>query len=831
MAKGDRLANGSYRILLANSGKDNDSLALEAGAGSDARGANVTVQKVADNDGQYFHVFSRGAEQVIFVPASGRAVDVEGQTMRDGTNVRQWDSWPWDKLDYDGEGHPNVPQILGQTWDIRDTGQAVSLYGGSYPVYRAYCHKDNKYCMEVAGTSPKAGDNVDVWTESTADAAGKGWVFLPIPTVHPGIYSVRSAIDASYCMSIGGHSTADGANCTIWRWQADANELAFKVETDDRDVTTFESLLRAGQCLNLYGGNEIYGGSAKVPNGARVQWYGGTPGTVGGPSTGPGKGDYANWWVLQPDNRTCKVNGVTYPTFRIAPRAAENKCLDVANGKAELATAFQVWDRNYTLAQAFCLVPAEKYVPTLGAPSAIRGFQKGLWQDRSALQVESSSVVVCPSWAGNPADKWDCRYRTRSHGLDGSVGEWGKWTGLLTASTGNDGWAPVWTEGLPNLTKGPASIWDGRTRSTDGVTVNFSGGKTWVDIEFQVRRKTRVGSHAGDIGHGPAASGIVAVRLVSNVSLSGLKLMNNGLWVSASVSVDSSAVDLTVGDIAQTSVLDAMAGDQAFSVPPELWTRVPEKGESVKVTATMWTPDGSTKTVSKVMQVVYASPLNTTLNPTVNVRRDPQWTATLSGVPSGYVDVYLVVRRGHGGRLVQVDPANVPYPLGVEWELFGTYFAATSTGSTSGIWRKKMAAVSPYPARMLWDFEGVPGRLALVAQADGLPEMSQSLSPEAEAHVTAGRERPVYTVGPTTKSSLSCSGAIVPALKVSGSTRDAADGLAHAARATFRRPDGVWAQVVVTGVEMSDAHRKWTKVSVTQSEESRGTVANGVGLV
>lgn len=135
---------------------------------------------------------------------------------------------------------------------------------------------------------------------------------------------------------------------------------------------------------------------------------------------------------------------------------------------------------------------------------------------------------------------------------------------------------------------------------------------------------------------------------------------------------------------------------------------------------------------------------------------------------------------------------------------------------------------------MLWDFQ-VPGgawrQLALAYQADERPSMSQSLSPDAEAHVTAGRERPVYTVGRATKSSLDCSGAVVPTLGLPQSTRALAVQLAHAGRAVYRRPDGLWAKVVVTGVETGDSARDHTPVSVRQSEESRGGEGDGVGLV
>lgn len=826
MAKGDRLPDGTYRVVCASTANGNASLALDvANYGSDERGTNLALQPVSDSDGQYFVAFSRGAEQVLFAPCTGRAVDVEGQRMADGTNVRTWDSWAWNDRDYDGEGHPNVPQVLGQTWDIRDTGATRTIYGIARPVYRVLAHKDNKYCLEVAGTAPKAGDNVQIWTEATADDAGKGWLFVPIATVPDGIYSVRTALDPNYCMSIAGHSTADGANCTVWRWQADANELAFRVQTTAKGITTFESLLRDGQCLNVSGGNGT--GDATVADGTRVQWYGGTPGkgAPGNESTGPGRGDYANWWFLRPDNRDCRINGLTYPTFRVVPQCALGKCLDVANGKAELANAFQIYTQNFSYAQAFCLVPAEKYAPSLGAPAAVRGFLSGTTREATSLSTEAATVDVCPSWADGPYSGFDVRYRMRTHEPDGSVGEWGAWRNLGTGSTGNQGWLEVWSSGIAGITTG-----GGRVRCMSAARVAFKAGETWRDVEFQVRRKSRVGGTMW--AHGPAASGIVAVRRIARLDVTGVTLAVSALWVDASMSVESSAVDVTVGDVCEFSELYGVANaPTALMCPYDQLNRVPAEGEALAVTARMWTPDGSTKAVTKRLGVSYVR--DPKFNPTVTVLQGPEWVARLSNYPPD-TELWLVVRRGTVQRLHRVDPGRIPYPLGADWELFATCSGDSGTGYSGGVWHRRMAAVTPRRGLMLWDFQ-VPGgawrQLALAYQADERPSMSQSLSPDAEAHVTAGRERPVYTVGRATKSSLDCSGAVVPTLGLPQSTRALAVQLAHAGRAVYRRPDGLWAKVVVTGVETGDSARDHTPVSVRQSEESRGGEGDGVGLV
>lgn len=822
MAAGDRLPDGTYQIRLAS----NPSLALDVAGAGDARGTNIRLWSANDSDAQFFTAFSQGAEQMVYVPAAGRAVDIADQRMADGTNVRLWDSWEFSQ--------PGA--ALAQTWDILETGETAAVGGKSYPVYKVLAHKDGAFCMEVSGDStPKAGDNVWLWHWSTADAPGRRWVFLPVASVPDGTYSVRTALDPTYCLSVAGASSADQTPCQIWKWVEDAprNELVFRVETK-KGVTTFESPIRSGLCLNLRGG--------KAASGTLTQFYGG-PASAQGPSgtpSGPGKLDFANQWAMQPQGAAVDVGGVSCPSFRIVPQAdaGSRVCLDVAGGSTQLATAVRVWSRNGTPAQAFVLVPAEEHDASLGAPSKVCGSVGGERRSLFALAPSSAPVTVFPAWE-SAGTSFEVRYRTRSRRGTGSLSSWGEWMSASNGSTGNSGWGVAWTPDFAGMGGGSAKTGALGVAGTIGPS-----GCSRLDVQFEVRRFEMAGAYAT---HGPSSTGTATLAWLPTVRVTALGFGADGLTVgyTSDLALPGATVAVDVPGLGSGS-FTGVAASGSVSIPWSDLRRVPDDGESATVDMTYWTADGAAATVSATLPVSWSGGSGASLSPSVAVYGAPRasadpvtvaraasmtvadlagyrvadllgedappaWCAVAAGYPSG-TKFYLLVERGHGSKLVEVDPSFVPYPLGVAWHLFATY----SKGSAWAVWHREFPAVRG--TGYLVDAPDGSAGIEVSAGGKGKegPDFQPTYELDASTYTTTGRERPVVVRGRTVKATWSLDGYLLaPDLDVK---RAAADWAAHAGLIVFRGPYGFWAKAYVTSAKVDLGRRSSCEVSLSFTE-------------
>lgn len=771
MAAGDRLPSGTYIVMCASTAGAAMPLCLDVGAGRDAIGTEIQLYGVDARDSQMVTVFDDqgdGGTQKIFWPACGRAADVADGVMADGTDIRLWDSWSFS--DYNN---------LTQTFDIYQTTETATYGGKSYPAYKILCHKDNAYCIETYGTAPAAFDNVDIWHYDTADGAGKHWLFIPQAKVTNGVYTIRSLADTTLCLAVSGGSTAELAPCAIEKAVPDSNSQTYKVTTDEQGNVRIISAVKRNFWLGVWPTDKD-----DAYDGAGVRHTGDDRSTT----------NRINW-TTQPFGSGVDANGNNVPGFRIVPQAAPSVGydLDASGGKdsdsiAETAT---IQKASWLDTQTWLFWPTEQYDAGLGTPSSVMGLVNDVRTDRFFTDGTAS---VRPAWGyrGTWWDGFNIRYRTRSRKVGGSMSAWGPWRWDVNGSVGNDGWG---MPGRPSLESSaaanPTTTFAGRYERP--VTLSRTGTDR-MDVEYEVRAFSRSGGVLNDVAHGPSATGTVIVAWQPTVRVTGVAMTPTGL----SVMYDSdhtrggNLVRAEVVGLGSARSTSAPASG-AVDVPLSSLSHAPVEGEAVTVRLWMWTSDGAAAVSDSQQKLSYTSGHGATLKPTVTVygasKQGPSYSAVASGYPDG-TEFYLVIRRGHGDRMVKVDPSRILPPLGVGWQLFATY----RSGSSWATWLGSFDAIK---ARgwLVDEADGSNGVEVWVNEGEG-PQFAPTYEPDVTTHVTTGRERPVVTRGQTVKATWSLDGWL--GVTDPASERSQADWLAHAGKVTFRSPMGFWANAYVT---------------------------------
>lgn len=786
MAAGDRLPNGSYRLFNGILPKDASLkwLCLDVPGSVDARGTNLRLFRAGIWAGQYFHAYSNGAgaEQMLYAPAIGMAVDIQDQKMADGTPVRMWDSWAW-------SGTGDAP--LAQTWDIIQTDKTmqITVQGklGTYPLYKVLAHKDNAFCMESGGVGGEENLPVQLW--HYGDALDQLWAFVPAPTFPDGIYAVHSKLDSSLVLSANGASKANGTMCTVYAYRPDANELVYKVRTDDKGITRFESALKQKFCLNV----QMKSGDK---DGTPVQHY------------TTNDDDRYSQWLVADNGWAVDTNMVDVPAYRIIPAITQEagRCMDVADGSTRLSTQVRIWSPNDSDAQRFYFEPAEAYDTGLPVPSRVRA----KWTGGTGYSNQEGTLFGVPDGGGAwPSPAWTCnatafevRYRTRTRKPGGNLSDWGAYRDLIYDGTGNRGWGFAWQPAVTSPSGGNV------VAAKPIGTAPYDFGKAAYDrVDFQI--EVRAFSESAGVlkaqAHGAASSGVVTFAYKPKPTLAKLMLGGDGLAVAyaSDATRGGNRVKVEISGVGFGEAYD-MGASGTVTVPFGSLKRIPADGARFGVKLTMWTTDGIQSEVSGTMAVEYGTQ-GSALNPTVKINGT---SATMTGLPSG-AHLYLLNRRGHSDRLVEIDPNRILMPFGVEWELFATY----GSGSNWSVWHKSFDPVPSDWYRIDHQHEGEG--IGVLVNDGQAPEFTPQYTPDYQSYEMTGRERPVIVHGKSVKAEWQLKGVLISDL---ANSRAHADAVAHMGYAVFRSPLGFWAQVYVTGLSLDWGDAFKHEISVSMQE-------------
>jgi hypothetical protein len=797
----------------------------------DNRSANVYVNNYALDDGQFWFVWGAGRAgyptgdyRTITCSLSGKALDVEVHgSLASEQNVVQYD--------------PSTSPA--QAWLPVADGKSVTFTDGkSYPSYVVRCAADQNLALDVQHAVTSGNTNVWVYTRNNTDA--QRFIFVPVPTLPNGYYSIRTVMDQSRCFDISSASQADGANCMVYSYHGGANQI-FVANTEfsgDRAGMTTLKACHSGKYLSTDSEDNVPGLNVR-------QWQ---------RDASPTK-----LWLAQ---RYASVsrNGVDVPTYIFRHRNQAGYLLDVAGGSTELGTNVQVWPANASAAQQFELYPDLVSNPNLVTPA---GFclrypssywnpsgkdQTGPWGNEGSASHNNGDG----SWTTNFAfsftgggELMQMRYRvTYEEAITGSrrTTPWmnpadsNRSTDGLSYSTTGDGWGYNWRPNVRLNRDGDRWV----TPFTIPFTVGNRVGQN-RRLVIEVEAYTYADNYHVEAYSGPSHSrlfrGTCSVNYspytsVSSASLHGwgIKFVSVNDWPvdGCSCSYESGYYQNVV--LSKTTKSWIKRNDQVSISADKLKYIPPEKPLSVSTSTTNpygvsqgWHSDSVPFSYDKQ-----------TLDCKITLDKSNYTYAFMVATGSVTSNTYVLTlanKDSRGGyKVLKTIPvstngavsggymkvASVLPPVGTSSHYFigsGEHFDIIDAAPIDG-------------GKFMWNWGSNYEHFAMLETeiVDDPNELETMYTTELSEHVTTGRRRPVATFGKTVHAEHTAHGHIVESLNHSGETKAAFEALAHAdadgQRVTFRDGHGGMFTVAVKSVSMVRKYDGLIDVDVSMVEVS-----------
>lgn len=753
------LTEGTYVILSAL----DTGYALDVKGGSgDENGTRVQLYARNDTDAQIVRaVRSDGGFRMLFL-LSGKALDrVDGGTA-DKTPLQQWNASPTNG---------------NQLWAIEPDGGSVEAEGQDLPTYTIANPSAPSSVMDVASAKVENGTRLQMYTANGTDA--QRWAFLPLPPVPDGTWRIHSALSGSLVLDVAGNSQASGANVQVYSDNG-TNAQAWATSTSG-GITTI---------TNAYSGNAMDVKSNSPANGANVQ--------VCRPN-----GTQAQQWVVEPDGET-QSNGASVPLYVVHAVSGEGRVLDVKGAGTAVKTNVQVYDDNGTDAQRFWFEPTEYLADALPVPSG-GGVSESQGGPSLLTALSRGPASVYPTWLCD-GDAYQARYRVseRSSSDDASdTASFGEWMDARTGSTGNGGWGDVQSPNVEDPYREGTRVWSPHPVSAD-LSV---AGIDRVDVEFECRRFAASYGPASAAAHGNPASFSAKLCWEANVSGIGLTFTPKGIRVSYSSDFPRGGNTMTVeaAGLFGAHTFQGIPASGYVEIPISDISAIPDEGETHEVSMSFSTCDASMPSTSQECAVAYGGSHGTSVSVDASV---DGYVATLSATSGS--ELWLLVPRGHGDRLVKIEGDTVAPPLGVPWRVF----AVVDSG---GAWA---SGVFDFPAIEPDGFHlttlDASLDYALTAfEGYGGADAKASYEKSSTASETAGREREVVGFGSTVKATWSLSGVVVGDVEAGA---DAFDAMAHERYAVYRDPLGMWAQVAILSASIDRSRGRLMPVAFSLEE-------------
>ena len=798
----DALADGTYVMLnLANT-----SLALDCAGATDYAGTNVWLYSRNDSDAQLVRVWTRsdGTRQLCFA-ASGKCVDVKGGAFAVGTNVQQH----------------TANDSAAQQWEVVAVdGTTGDVGGASFQAYKVWCSAtysaETRYLLEYQGVgTPASGGNLCI-SNDEGTSQDQMWLFVPMAPVPDGTYVMRSALGISLVGDLSGGSHAVGARVIVSGWHfgtgvEGGNNQVVRVRTDASTGQSTLAFAHSGQVMETFDTNTAHSGVAVCQCG----YYGGSD----------------QRWVISPYG-TARLNGTIVPTYEVRNVAATGTplCLDVTGGRGTAGTYLELYAQSHAAAQLWAFDPSPVYGAGLPAPSML-----GIAPEASAEPSAMHAVRASDEQGGwhaalsGRASAWQARFRTRSRAAtSGAWGEWSAWLSVGDLSEANEGWGRRNAATSTQLDSG--TVW------TPTFAIPALSGTGTVAVEVEVEARAFEDGEGGTSSVGPSVSRVSTVSYVPTATVSAVEAMYDGLHAAYSVDEASASIwsarimSMTLGGeelLAEAISLDGTSG--TVTIPWASLASVPAAGSALACSCAV--TDGSIEdSSSSEVSATWADGATLSFEPSFSVTDRmtvevtiPEHAADAVFLAAGdAMEEAALLSSSDGTKTYEVAP-----PLGVAWS---AVVASRATSDSSSEWCVTTFQGPTLAPAFVWTWTDARSRrraAALYARRGGRPSMADSVSADATAYETVGRDRPVYRGGKAMARDLSVDGTAVPDAPAgyegvrAWSTRDAFRELAAQRRALFRGPDGGRHRVYVSGVDMPLESGLYADVSVTQTEEAR----------
>lgn len=766
------IEDGIYEILYAI----DPTKAIDCKGATDRSGENIWLFNKNDTAAQYWSITNYDDGVQIICSLSGRSMDLANNSLKNGTNIRQWD---------DNNSH-------AQRWDIVADGKTVTYNGSSYPSYVIKSHGTN-FAVDVSGGGAKSGTNIQIFTANSTDA--QRWIFIPIPYFNEqGTYKIVSAMDSKMCADVAGGSTANKANVQLYTDNGTPAQSWYTYLNDDQTITFINT--NSMKALDNFGavgagGNAlIHQINRTIAQRAFVKRY--------------GHMTYA---------------GQTVPTYLIEVQAgsgATPAVLDARYAKTTPGTNLFFHDVNYGLNQRWALIPEAAVAVDKMLTPAFYDYGTNIGNGRTTAEFQ----FAC-NWT-----EFQIRARFRTKTTNSGYSDWSSWKSAYDGLGGNNGWGDEWS---PNITYSKSSA-DKKTLDipipedyrVDGSKVTAMYCQVEMRTFKNFTQKDSMGYTLHCQNCGASVSKIKSYYWKPTAQVTSAVLSGSGLSIGYSSDLDDGGCSVTVwyGDISETAT-GQYGGSGSVLIPNTKITSLPSGSVECKVQVS--TSTVSSDIASKSVTVTDAN--NRTVISISQGETDyGTHLITISDVrPASNANDKIVLRLSYGNNTL---PASVR-----ETNTTSTVYEAVSPLKTDitalawmiksdGTWDVKQMTLNPISDHMFcWTFDGGGAVLDLGTSRPGATQ-EDTIERESETYKIVGRDYESYRFKKIKTRDLSVSGIIVNSVEGHGNYEQLI-ALLNAGHATFRNSRGEILSVAVTAISKPLEHSDHTEVKVTQHQETR----------
>lgn len=350
-AKYQVIPEGEYTIV---SGATYDTAITAAG---NTNGSNIATSKRSGQKNQLWKVQYHSDDHTYsFInAASGKALDLDGQSTKDGSNIHLYDS----------------NSTCAQRWYV------VMNSDSSKTLLSA--------CSKTAAVSVESKNN-NVQVSYNNDKSTQHWYFVPNAALADGLYNIVAGTNNQLYLDIANGVAAliNGSNVQIYENNNTAAQK-WQIKYNAKDGTY--SIINPNKDLVL---DVVDGGTS---NGSNVQMYSSndTP---------------AQKWYILPQN-----NGY------VIASAKSGRVLDIANGGHSSGANVQIYESNQTKAQTWSFkqtTSAQQVVDGVYEIVAGTNSQKALDVDGGVAHAKSGTNVQIFGRNQTDAQKWRITYNKTS---------------------------------------------------------------------------------------------------------------------------------------------------------------------------------------------------------------------------------------------------------------------------------------------------------------------------------------------------------------------------------------------------------------------------------
>lgn len=813
------VSDGSYYILNVK----NTNLCIDVSGGLDDEGRNVQLYNLNRSEAQMMQIVTIGGHQRLRFPLTGKYIDVACGKIANGSNIQQYTS--------NGSS--------AQNWKIESTESSKVYNGSTYTTYKILLESNTNYCLNPASTSPQAGTNLNLWSiERGGD--DQEWIFIEIPTLQEGTYSIRTALDTGVCIDNSCGSLANGSQLQLWN-SNDTNSQKFMVKNNsDGTVTIYDgnTLLNTSMKAHCISGN-----NPRNIDGIRAYLW------------TDAKNPDQEFFIILSGNTV--RNGEPVPTYIAKVKVGSGKVLDAACGSTRMGTAVQFYTSNGSLAQTWEFRRDEFVDSSLPTPSDVRlSYVPDRLKSRSSRSVwvnTNSGTLENDLWTtlfnvnfvcAGTSNEFKMRYRIKYRNAKEAWGEFGPWKSIQDSSSANGGWGNAW---MVNCTTDNT----GTTRwTTQSIPITLGiGSNDSAKVEIQVARSL---PHMGktdptDQYYPFYAHSIIydqsdiTVTYKPNITFGSAVYTPDGIYIPITSDFKHNGNKITISGYLEDGTCvfsnltySDLTYNDTLKINYDLAGHVPVDGAKLTLKWVYTTIDTNTGNQETIVPIAFDANHGITLSPTY--KEVPELNAVDATFSSGKTtECYVLVVKGHKSYLEKMpllctNSGKSTFrcfpPIGVNWRIF---CLSKNSDDSWGSHDDVFPPIAPYPKTHNWNsLTKLANGWQLAFEFDKPIKLSRSLKANLTKSVTTGREHEVVTFGRDVASEFSVSGVVLdPSIAKLSSGNDNAteaafDDLAYtgsdAEEIIYRSPWGDWAHVVIESVSMPKQWSNRSEISVSMLE-------------